>query len=168
VLARRGENRIVNQLPVAFERVLPLDVSRVAPGVYQGSRPPPGDAVRAAGFNVLVLAAQEYQPPDRDFHGVRVIRAIVDDAGAPMTRREWQQALLAAGEAAALRARGARVLTTCHAGLNRSGLVNALMLHRLTGMSGRQAIDMVRTARPGALNNQFFTGALRQLPRRGR
>jgi protein-tyrosine phosphatase len=158
----------MNQLPVAFVPlgpVVPLDVSRIGPGVYQGSRPPSGESVRRARFDVLVLAAKEYQPPDRHFPGVRVIRALVDDSGAPMRQVEWVEAIRAAAEAALYRARGARVLTTCMAGLNRSGLVNALMLTRLTGMSGRRAIELVQERRPGALNNLFFKAALRQIPR---
>jgi protein-tyrosine phosphatase len=113
-----------------------------------------------------VLAAREYQPADREFPGVRVVRANLDDSGPPMTNAEWRSALQAAEQAAFWRARGMRVLTTCHAGLNRSGLVSALMLHRLSGMSGPRAIELVRAARPGALNNQYFTAALRRIPRR--
>jgi protein-tyrosine phosphatase len=159
----------MNQLPVAFApAVVPLDVSRIGPGVYQGSRPPRGGALRRAGFDVLVLAAQEYQPPDREFPGVRVIRALVDDSGAPMQQEEWLEAIRASAEAAMLRARGARVLSTCMAGLNRSGLVNALMLTRLTGMSGQRAIELVQERRPGALNNLFFKRALRAIPRTAR
>jgi protein-tyrosine phosphatase len=43
----------------------------------------------------------------------------------------------------------------CTHGMNRSGLVTGLLLRSL-GIEGREAIDRIRMARPGALSNQHF------------
>lgn len=66
---------------------------------------------------------------------------------------------------------GQRVLVTCAAGLNRSGLVSALILHRVFGWSGEACIQKIRKQRKHprglqALRNADFTRSLRRLPAR--
>ena len=137
-----------------------LDVTRILPHLYQGSVPRPGGEVARCGFTVLVLAAQEYQPP-RDFYpGVKVIRAPLDDSGRPMTEREWKTARAAAKEVAAAVSSGERALVTCIQGRNRSGLIVALACHLLTGESGSYCADRIRGKRKNALVNQWFNHAL--------
>lgn len=51
---------------------------------------------------------------------------------------------------------GARVLSTCHHGRNRSGLVSAMSIVRTFGVKPSQAIRMVRNARRYALQNPQF------------
>jgi protein-tyrosine phosphatase len=58
-----------------------------------------------------------------------------------------------------LRADGKRVLIHCAAGINRSGLLSAASLIR-GGHDPDEAIDLVRQARSGALNNQNFVDLL--------
>lgn len=137
-----------------------LDADRIADNLYQGSRPPVGPQVRDCGFDVLVLTAEEYQPPAEGFPGVRVVHAGYDDAGRPITESEWRTALRASKIVAIEVRRGARVLVTCHMGLNRSGLVSALALHYLTGMAGSACARVVRHRRPGALRNPSFSEVL--------
>lgn len=48
-----------------------------------------------------------------------------------------------------------RIYVMCTHGMNRSGLVTGLLLRAL-GIDGREAIDRIRLARPGALSNQHF------------
>lgn len=48
-----------------------------------------------------------------------------------------------------------RIYVMCTHGMNRSGLVTGLLLRAL-GIEGREAIDRIRLARPGALSNQHF------------
>jgi protein-tyrosine phosphatase len=60
---------------------------------------------------------------------------------------------------------GENVMVTCHAGLNRSGLVSGLTLI-LLGFSAEQSIEAIRKARgPYALNNHAFVGLLKAFER---
>ena len=59
---------------------------------------------------------------------------------------------------------GHKVLVHCHRGKIRSGLLNALVVMQMLGISGRDAVDFVRRRRPGALGNPVFTEYLQSLP----
>jgi protein-tyrosine phosphatase len=59
---------------------------------------------------------------------------------------------------------GHKVLVHCHRGKSRSGLFNALVVMRILGISGGDAVELVRLQRPGALGNAVFTAYLRSLP----
>lgn len=140
-----------------------LDVTKVGRKLYQGSQPVPGPSVRRCGFDVLVLAAKEIQPPPSLYPGVEIVRARIDDSGPPLTREEWIEAVRAGRHVAGKVVAGQRVLTTCAKGLNRSGMVNAIALHLLTGRSGAEIVDYLRKKRQGALSNRYFVHALSQL-----
>jgi protein-tyrosine phosphatase len=57
--------------------------------------------------------------------------------------------------------RNERVLVTCRAGLNRSGLIVAATLLRATAMTPTQVIRLIREKRsPLALNNPAFVHAI--------
>ena len=56
--------------------------------------------------------------------------------------------------------KGRSVLIQCYGGRNRSGLLAALLVRRVTGCSGRRAIEVVQSARPSALNNEAFRAYL--------
>ncbi len=58
---------------------------------------------------------------------------------------------------------GANILVHCHGGKNRAGLVCALAIRRLWGISGRDAMEHVQKHRPGALNNEVFAAYLNTL-----
>jgi protein-tyrosine phosphatase len=58
-----------------------------------------------------------------------------------------------------------RVLVHCRMGLNRSNLVIATALTYL-GLSGEQALALLRELRPGALYNECFADHVRLLPAR--
>jgi protein-tyrosine phosphatase len=79
---------------------------------------------------------------------------------------ELQTARKGAKAAASAHKRGGNVLVTCHMGLNRSGLVTAMMLHLLTPMTGERIVAHVREHRPGALCNLHFAKAISALPTR--
>ena len=52
---------------------------------------------------------------------------------------------------------GHRVLTTCHQGLNRSGMTTALILMQYYGMGAHDAAKLIRSRRdPDALCNPMF------------
>ncbi len=149
-----------------------LDASELVTGLWQGSLPPPGGAVRAAGFKVLVLCAREYQLQANDYPGVQVVHAPNDDHDhLPLNRDKLQIALGGAHAVATAVREGLPTLVTCAAGLNRSGLVSALSLHLLFGWPGQECVELVQRRRPSspvhpgrpALNNKEFVAALLRL-----
>jgi protein-tyrosine phosphatase len=130
-----------------------LDADRVAKHLWQGSLP--WEGVDPRQFQTLVLCAMEYQPRGQ-FPGVTVIHVPMDDSERPTTDAELRGALVAARAVVRALAAGDRVLVTCAAGRNRSGLVSALVL-RLLGMPPGRAIAAVRAARgPEALSRPAF------------
>lgn len=135
-----------------------LDASRIVRSIYQGSKPPVGGLVRRCDFDLLVLAAMEYQPPPEAFPGVVVYHAPLDDA--ELTNREFRIALRAAEFAADVWRGGGRILITCQAGRNRSGLITALTLHLLTRDPGAKIVRHIQRRRPDALTNPSFVRAL--------
>jgi protein-tyrosine phosphatase len=143
------------QMPTTCE----LDATRISPGIFQGSLPPTGTEVRDCGFHVLVLAASEYQPSSRMFPGVVVVRAPMEDA--EITKTQWRLAIMTAYLIAEEIRKGKRVLVTCNAGRNRSGLIVALTLLLLTGERSNTIIRHVKARRRGALTNPTFVSAIR-------
>lgn len=139
----------------------PYVANHVAKDVWMGGIPPIGMSL-AENFDCLVLSACEYQSP-QVYHGVQVTTAFIDDSQAPFTMEEKKQAVAAARKVIAWMKDGLRVLSTCHAGRNRSGLVAAIALCKGAGLSPDQAIDAIRSARgPYALGNQNFVQFIRE------
>lgn len=138
------------------------DADFIYQGIWQGSQPPTGPAVRAAGFDLVVLCAQEYQPPDEEFPGVDVVHAANDD-GDRSSREQLGGAIKAARRVADAVRKGKKALVTCHMGLNRSGLVSALAVHMLTGWSGKKCVSVVKGRRPCALSNKHFVQMLSRI-----
>jgi protein-tyrosine phosphatase len=117
------------------------------PWLAQGSKPPSG--VRLP-FDVIVLAAQEYQDPD--LPGYIVMHVPLDDGPpSPLERTIIRRAAHAVANH--VRARR-RVLVTCWQGRNRSGVIVGLALREL-GMPGREAVHRIRTLRNGLTNHYF-------------
>jgi len=158
-----------------------LDASLIYPGLSQGAAPDIGPRLAAAGFTDLVLCAEEWQPPHQvddmtaqimgydprvpAYPGVNLIYAPADDiTTTPPTRDVLALAVQTANEVVKRVRAGGHVLVTCWAGRNRSGLVTALSLHKLTGLSGVQCVHIIRTARPLALTNLQFRAAIKALP----
>jgi hypothetical protein len=158
-LARPAESKIIVPAFVPRPGGLPIDADEIAPRLWQGADPPRGGVLRNLGFRGVVLCAQEHQYAPRDFPGVRVVNAPMDDAW--YVASETARAAAAAG--AELWRRGAKVLVVCHMGINRSGLVSALILRNITGCSGAQAVAAVKRKRPGALSNRAFVKFLERL-----
>lgn len=124
--------------------------------MYQGGMPPPGEGLKNAGIEVLVLAAKEHQDAEA-YEGITVICAPGDDD----PRRHRLDRFIDGWRAAATQVvehvrAGRNVLVTCMAGQNRSGLIVALAVRELTGWSGEKIVDHVSRSRPFALNNQTF------------
>jgi len=138
---------------------MPLDAHRITHDLYQGSSHSSLRAVRHARFSVLVLCAQEIQPPRSALPGLHVIRCPIDD-GESVPPEDWRLAQRAGERVAQAWRGGHRVLVTCHQGWNRSGLVSAIALHSLTGRDGCTCAAQVQRRRPGALRNRAFVEAL--------
>jgi protein-tyrosine phosphatase len=138
-------------------------VDRVAGGLWMGSAPDPSSHL---DFDTLVLCAKEYQPRGK-FSGLEVIHVPLDDSGVPMLPQEKHGAMVAARQVAMRLREGKRVLVTCAAGLNRSGLVSALAMGML-GATAAVAIESVRRARgPRALSNPYFVSFVERPVLRG-
>jgi protein-tyrosine phosphatase len=112
----------------------------------QGSAPPPN--VRLP-FDVIVLAAEEYQP---NLPGYIVIHAPIDDADP--TPIERMRIYSAAREVARHIRSGKRVLVTCWMGRNRSGVIAGLALVEL-GVHPHRAVRRIQKYRNGLGNHHF-------------
>jgi len=138
--------------------------SEIADNLWQGSAPSP-ELMKGVGcgFKVLVLCAEEYQPEPAHFPRQEVILSPNDDrASVPPSRAQIEQAVQSAKRVARFVASGTPVLVTCYLGLNRSGLVTALALHFLKGISGIEAIEKIQDKRgPRALSNPHLAEFLR-------
>jgi protein-tyrosine phosphatase len=134
--------------------------SEIVPGLFVGSRPLFG---RHPDVDVIVLAAEEYQPPAELFPGVEVLHTPLDDDPRRPLRPDEILAATTAGSRVARRLRaGRRVLCTCRMGLNRSALIAALALHEIYGMSADKIVARIRQARGAwALSNPNFEKMLR-------
>jgi len=142
-----------------------VEGTKLFTGLYQGSAPRSVADLRAARVDLLVLCARELQPERETLRGIRYLRCPLDDNGS-LSERHWQRAYSTATQVARAVRRGQRVLVTCMQGRNRSGLVDGIALHLLTGSSGCAAADYIRRRRPTALTNEAFARALCQrLPR---
>lgn len=140
----------------------PVDADEVIPHIWQGGMAPPGDILQRAGFKSLVLSAREHQPSQSNYVGMRVLRVPLEDDGDPLSRQEWDAVLVAALWVAERAAVGENVLTTCMAGWNRSGLINACAIRICTNCSPEDAIRQVQRRRLRALNNESFKWEIRE------
>ena len=141
-----------------------IDAHGIDTNLWQGALPPKGRFLQQAGFQMLVLCAVEHQPPAEDFPGVEVLHAPNDDADRPPTRGELRIAMDAASRVILALRNNRKVLVTCWAGRNRSGLVSALVLREHLEISGEAACAIVKMSRPSALINKHFQDCLRRLP----
>ena len=123
-------------------------------------------------ISVIGLFAKECQPHDP--HGrYELIKTGYDDN--PMAgNKELSRVAILAGNAADVFSnrirKGKSCLSSCHMGLNRSGIVSALTLMKLAGMSPAEAVARVqRERRPqsgmSALCNPRFVEAIHNMAR---
>jgi hypothetical protein len=135
------------------------EASPVIETLYQGDKPPVGADL--TGFDLLVLAAKEWQPRARDGHFVGVPEIyhcpLDDDGSRPLDAEEITQITKCAAVVAKYLKEGKKVLSTCNMGLNRSGVISALAMRMAYGFSAERAIGLVRKARSDhALFNRSF------------
>lgn len=144
-----------------------LDATRLASRLWIGSKPPQGRTLSKAGFDVLVLCAEEYQPRLASFPGLHTVvhAPFSDDV---ITEESADMAVTSAMDVRDHVMDHDRVLVTCMMGRNRSGLVCAIALHLLTGCDPRDAAMHIKRNRVGldggeALNNPHFIEFLRTI-----
>ena len=158
----QSSNRIYDKLCLSVGKgrteptPLGLDATRLTKGLWIGSKPETGRMVAESGFDLLVLCAEEYQPPAWQFPGVEVIHAPFDDSDVAPTPHEKKIARSAAERVVDALGHGSNILVSCYAGRNRSALVCAKVLVGCLGRSPQAAIDLIRSRRVDALTNNHF------------
>lgn len=136
-----------------------MDATRVIPNLFIGSAPYPADEALSRNFDHVVLAAREYQPESRLFGQVPVLRIPFDDNPfAYPSLDEQREICKTASQVAQWVSQGRRVLVTCLAGHNRSGLIVVTALRKMyPEVSPGIAVDHLRSVRgPRALSNKKF------------
>ncbi len=134
-----------------------LDANQVWTRLWVGAVPP---FDRPLAFSMLVLCAVELQPAKLAFTG-KVVRPAFRDT-EPLERAEALRAIAASRRVAGELAAGGRVRVTCAPGRNRSALVAALAMVRLTRMTGEQVITQIRAKRSPALWNDHFCALIQR------
>lgn len=145
-------------------REVSIDASQVAPRLWIGAAPPVDKDLTKV--DLLVLCAREIQPERLAFHG-HILRCPLPDA--EITNAELHRALDASRRVAQALVSGDRALVTCAIGINRSALVAALALGRITTMGSQQIIDLIRQRRRAdCLSNPYFVAEIDRLVGDGR
>ena len=152
-----------------------LDANEIVPGLFQGAQLPASvrispheryvmkDGLIVKGFDVVVLCAKEIQPhiSRGEIDANRVIHAPLDDG--LLSDEDQRCALWTTARVVEELRKHRRVLVTCAMGLNRSGLICALVLCVGWGLPASEAIRRVRARRSQhALFNQCFVNFIEQ------
>lgn len=134
-----------------------LDFHWIVPNLAQGSYPNPPQ-VAFDQFDVLVFTAEEHQPRIKAPKGCYLFKIPLDDDIYRPLPVEVQRILHeAAQRISAFLLQGHKVLITCHQGLNRSGILTALVLMYAHRMRAKDAIRLIRRKRDKeALCNPMF------------
>lgn len=139
-----------------------IEAHEITDLLAQGRYPKGGFAVAKCNFRHLVLCALELQDDSR-FRAVQVHKVPFDDS-LDLPKEFLDRLYFVARDLSKFVRRREKMLVTCHMGLNRSGLMSALLLHHAYGLSGIEAVNRVRTKRPNALGNHSFVDYLRRIP----
>jgi hypothetical protein len=150
--------------PVELPGVAPSDppTELVDGRLWHGGCPVDFGWVRRTGIDVVLdVADPDAFPPAQEIRGLAYLKCpLVDDERLP----DPGLTLRLAGVVAGLVGEGHRALVHCTFGRNRSGLMAALVVRELLGISGADALGRVRQRRPGAANNETFARWLASLP----
>lgn len=142
-----------------FDYIVP---QRLAQGAYPGK-----DPAMFQHWDVVVYCAEEMQPKFSTMPNGKYVYycPLDDDIYRPVPREVGKLLWGLAGKIADHARRGHRCLITCAMGANRSGLLMGLTLMRLNGMSGNNAVDLIKARRRSgdqeALSNPMFEQFLR-------
>lgn len=127
--------------------------SRITDHLWQSGQPVDFAWASAVGVELVLDLAEPYQHPDhRLLTGVQHVKWSVLDGPLPdeLVLDGLVRLVVSYVEA------GRSVLVHCAWGRNRSSLVTGLALCALTGCSGREAVERIRSERVYAFNNPAF------------
>lgn len=141
-------------------RVIQADATEILPGLWQGDQFS-GAAAVAEGFDMNVNLTPHTTNASMPALPANYIVWPISDGPLP----DIERAFLIARRIAAAVMDNKRVMVHCAAGLNRSGLVMALAVREILRISGKDALELVRSRREGALFNENFAAYLRSLPK---
>lgn len=142
-----------------------MKVHTIIPGLYtrgEFRKMSRGDKIGALGMLGVRVVISCYGQRDRDLE----VAGVTNYHYVPFPDGKVIPTLLLApplkDAVAALRRREG-VLVHCHAGRNRAGLVATLIVREMYGVSGAEALRLVRAARPNAVANPAFEAYLEGL-----
>lgn len=128
-------------------------------GLAQGTFPGNAD-VAFREFDAVVLCAEEHQPRWTVPRGKALFKLPLDDDDYQQVPLDVGRIIIQTAHAAGTHhVAGRTVVSTCHQGRNRSGLVTALIMMLHYRMPSAEAIRMVQQRRKhpdGALANPMF------------
>lgn len=139
------------------------DWNWLTPELAQGAYP---DRSAFRHFDMIAYCAREMEPDTIAPHGREQIVIALRDDPTEMSNDERVSAMLAARRVATRLVSGRKVLVTCAAGVNRSGLVAGLAMVLAYEMNGDDAIARIRRKRKPEngmtpLSNPLFVDILR-------
>lgn len=121
--------------------------------------------IRRNKIDLIIFAAQEYQPETLDKSNKQFIRAekiyVPMKDSSKLRGKELKNTIdlakFAANRASLAIIGGKNVLSTCWAGLNRSGLISGLILKKITREHPKKVVSLIRKNRSSfALFNPLF------------
>jgi len=117
-------------------------------------------ALKTSGIELLILAATEYQP-NFEAPSLEIFNVPFPDEDTEKVAPLLKRLNPTINKAVSLMKEGKNVLSTCWAGINRSSFISGLILQKLTEMSGKEIIELIRENRDMyCLCNETFYWAL--------
>lgn len=133
----------------------------IMPGLLVRGKLPRGgadnaDILRAQGVTDVFCMIRPRDERIAQAYGVHYHHNVIPDG----TFVDLEGAYRTACRVAAVVGTGGKAFVHCHAGRNRSGLVAALVVMILKGLSGADAVLLVQRQRPGSLVNEHMVATL--------
>lgn len=128
----------------------------ITSSIAQGSYPDPPERA-FQDFDIVVFCAEEHQPRLRPpASKYKFLLPLDDDPYQQLPDEVGKLVHEASRRIAAYMRSGKRVLSTCHLGRNRSGLVSAMSIMYAYHWTPRETISLVQRRRPESLINPMF------------